>query len=119
MPEFSLGLTGDINDIMNAHNLAMVALNARMQHERNYTDEEMAKHNMGRRLDIDPKRIEMGWVLDFCAQGLRNIIMGLGGNKDGYLMESKVGIAVGSELMAILAVARDLKEWPTAAAASP
>ena len=110
MTEFSLGLTGDINDIMNAHNLAMVALNARMQHERNYTDEEMAKHNMGRRLDIDPKRIEMGWVLDFCAQGLRNIIMGLGGNKDGYLMESKFGIAVGSELMAILAVAKDLKD---------
>ena len=110
MTEFSLGLTGDINDIMNAHNLAMVALNARMQHERNYTDAEMAKHNMGRRLDIDPKRVEMGWVLDFCAQGLRNIIMGIGGNRDGYLMESKFGIAVGSELMAILAVARDLKD---------
>ena len=110
MTEFSLGLTGDINDIMNAHNLAMVALNARMQHERNYDDEQMAKHNMGPRLDIDPKRVEMGWVLDFCAQGLRNIIMGIGGNKDGYLMESKVGIAVGSELMAILAVARDLKD---------
>jgi len=30
--ELSLGLTGDINDIMNAHNLAMVALTARMQH---------------------------------------------------------------------------------------
>ncbi len=110
MTEFSLGLTGDINDIMNAHNLAMVALNARMQHERNYSDEEMARHNMGRRLDIDPKRIEMGWVLDFCAQGLRNIIMGIGGNRDGFLMESKFGIAVGSELMAILAVARDLKD---------
>ncbi len=110
MTEFSLGLTGDINDIMNAHNLAMVALNARMQHERNYNDEEMAKHNMGPRLDIDPKRVEMGWVLDFCAQGLRNIVMGIGGNKDGYLMESKFGIAVGSELMAILAVAKDLKD---------
>ena len=110
MTEFSLGLTGDINDIMNAHNLAMVALNARMQHERNYSDEEMEKHNMGRRLDIDPKRIEMGWVLDFCAQGLRNIIIGVGGPKDGYLMESKFGIAVGSELMAILAVAKDLKD---------
>ncbi len=110
MTEFSLGLTGDINDIMNAHNLAMVALNARMQHERNYDDAQMAAHNMGKRLDIDPKRVEMGWVLDFCAQGLRNIIMGIGGNRDGYLMESKFGIAVGSELMAILAVARDLKD---------
>ena len=109
MTEFSLGLTGDINDIMNAHNLAMVALNARMQHERNYDDEQLAKRGL-KRLDIDPKRVEMGWVLDFCAQGLRNIIMGIGGNKDGYHMESKFGIAVGSELMAILAVATDLKD---------
>jgi formate--tetrahydrofolate ligase len=109
MTEFSLGLTGDINDIMNAHNLAMVALNARMQHERNYDDEQLAKRGL-KRLDIDPKRVEMGWVLDFCAQGLRNIVIGLGGNKDGYLMESKFGIAVSSELMAILAVARDLKD---------
>ncbi len=30
---FSLGLTGDINAIMNAHNLGMVALTSRMQHE--------------------------------------------------------------------------------------
>ena len=109
MTEFSLGLTGDINDIMNAHNLAMVALNARMQHERNYDDETLAKRGL-KRLDIDPKRVEFGWVLDFCAQGLRNIIMGIGGDKDGYLMESKCAIAVSSELMAILAVARDLKD---------
>ena len=109
MTEFSLGLTGDINDIMNAHNLAMVALTARMQHERNNNDEWLAKKGL-KRLDIDPKRVEMGWVMDFCAQGLRNIIIGLGGRLDGYLMESKFGIAVGSELMAILAVARDLKD---------
>ncbi|GAG55654.1 unnamed protein product [marine sediment metagenome] len=38
MTEFSMGLTGDINDITNSHNLAMVALTARMQHERNYND---------------------------------------------------------------------------------
>lgn len=109
MTEFSLGLTGDINDIMNAHNLAMVALNARMQHEANYDDAELAKRNL-KRLDIDPKNIEMGWVIDFAAQGLRNIIMGLGGKKDGFMMHSKFGIAVGSELMAILAVAKDLAD---------
>ena len=110
MTEFSLGLTGDINDIMNAHNLAMVALNARMQHERNYTDEELAKRGL-KRLDVDPKRVEFGWVIDFCAQGLRNIRIGLGdGDKNGFEMDSKFGIAVGSELMAILAVARDLAD---------
>ncbi|CAA7599913.1 formate-tetrahydrofolate ligase [Acididesulfobacillus acetoxydans] len=109
MTEFSLGLTGDINDIMNAHNLAMVALNARMQHEANYTDEELAKRNL-RRLDVDPKNVEMGWIIDFAAQGLRNIMIGLGGKKDGFLMQSKFGIAVSSELMAILAIAKDLPD---------
>ena len=109
MTEFSLGLTGDINDIMNAHNLAMVALTSRMQHERNYDDAELAKRKL-KRLDIDPTNIEMGWIMDFCAQGLRNIIMGLGGKMDGFLMASKFGIAVSSELMAILSIVRDLKD---------
>lgn len=109
MTEFSLGLTGDINDIMNAHNLGMVALNARMQHERNYDDAELARRGL-RRLDIDPTNVRMGWVIDFCAQGLRKIIMGIGGRMDGYMMESNFNIAVSSELMAILAVATDLKD---------
>jgi formate--tetrahydrofolate ligase len=110
MTEFSLGLTGDINDIMNAHNLAMVALTARMQHERNYNDEQLARLTKMRRLDIDPTRVEMGWVIDFCAQALRNIVIGLGGRTDGYTMQSKFGIAVGSECMAILAVVKDLAD---------
>ncbi|MCJ7786453.1 MAG: formate--tetrahydrofolate ligase [Desulfobacterales bacterium] len=109
MTEFSLGLTGDINDIMNAHNLAMVALTSRMQHERNYDDAELAKRKL-KRLDIDPTNIEMGWIMDFCAQALRNIVIGLGGKMDGYAMQSKFGIAVSSELMAILAIVRDLKD---------
>ncbi|MDK2887318.1 Formate-tetrahydrofolate ligase [Desulfofundulus australicus DSM 11792] len=109
MTEFSLGLTGDLNDIMNAHNLAMVALTSRMQHERNYDDAELAKRNL-RRLNIDPTRVEMGWTIDFCAQALRNIIIGIGGRMDGYMMQSKFQIAVSSELMAILAVANDLKD---------
>jgi formate--tetrahydrofolate ligase len=109
LTEFSMGLTGDINAIMNAHNLAMVALNARMQHEANYTDEQLAKRGL-KRLDVDPKNVEMGWVIDFCAQGLRNIIMGLGGKMDGFMMPSRFGIAVSSELMATLSIVRDLAD---------
>ncbi|MBU1205758.1 MAG: formate--tetrahydrofolate ligase [Proteobacteria bacterium] len=109
LTEFSMGLTGDINAIMNAHNLAMVALNARMQHEANYTDEQLAKRGL-KRLDVDPKNVEMGWIIDFCAQGLRNIIMGIGGKMDGFMMPSKFGIAVSSELMAILSIVRDLAD---------
>jgi len=110
MTEFSLGLTGDINDIMNAHNLAMVALTARMQHERNYNDEQLERLTKMKRHDIDPTRVEMGWIMDFCAQSLRNIIIGIGGKQDGFMMQSKFGIAVGSECMAILSVAKDLAD---------
>jgi formate--tetrahydrofolate ligase len=110
MTEFSLGLTGDINDIMNAHNLAMVALTSRMQHERNYNDEQLKRLTAMRRLDIDPNRVEMGWIIDYCAQSLRNIIIGMGGRMDGFLMQSKFGIAVSSECMAILSIVRDLAD---------
>jgi methylenetetrahydrofolate dehydrogenase (NADP+)/methenyltetrahydrofolate cyclohydrolase/formyltetrahydrofolate synthetase len=110
MTEFSMGLTGDINDIMNAHNLAMVALTARMQHERNYDDEQLDRLTKMPRLNIDPTRVEMGWILDFCAQSLRNIVIGLGGRMDGFTMQSKFGIAVSSELMAMLSIVRDLAD---------
>jgi methylenetetrahydrofolate dehydrogenase (NADP+)/methenyltetrahydrofolate cyclohydrolase/formyltetrahydrofolate synthetase len=110
MTEFSMGLTGDINNIMNAHNLAMVALTARMQHERNYNDEQLKRLTRMRRLDIDPTRVEMGWIIDFCAQSLRDIIIGIGGRMDGFLMQSKFGIAVSSELMAILSIVTDLAD---------
>ena len=110
MTEFSMGLTGDINDIMNAHNLAMVALTARMQHERNYNDEQLARLTNMPRLDVDPTRVEMGWIMDFCAQALRNIVIGMGGRFDGMVMQSKFGIAVSSELMAILSIVRDLAD---------
>lgn len=109
LDKISLGLTGDINAVMNAHNLAMVALTARMQHEANYDDEMLAKKGL-RRLNIDSKRVEMGWVIDFCAQALRHIVIGLGGKMDGYPMESKFYISGASEVMAILAIAKDLKD---------
>ena len=110
MTRFSMGLTGDINDIMNAHNLAMVALTARMQHERNYNDEQLQRLSGMRRLDIDPTRVEMGWIIDFCAQSLRNIIIGIGGRMDGFTMQSRFAIAVSSELMATLSIVRDLAD---------
>jgi formate--tetrahydrofolate ligase len=106
---FSLGLTGDINAIMNAHNLAMVALTSRMQHEFNYSDEQLNKRKL-RRLNIDPHNVEMKWIMDFCAQSLREIIVGMGGKSNGFAMKSGFAIAVSSEVMAILAVAKDLKD---------
>ncbi len=106
---FSLGLTGDINAIMNTHNLAMVALTSRMQHEFNYTDDQLSKRKL-KRLNIDPHNVEMKWIIDFCAQALREIVIGMGGKSNGFMMKSGFAIAVSSEVMAILAVAKDLKD---------
>ena len=109
MTEFTLGLTGDIDAITNAHNLAMVALTARLQHEFNYSDEQLTKRGL-KRLDIDPRRVEWRWAIDFCAQALRRIIIGIGGKMDGFMMESGFQISVSSELMAILSIVRDLAD---------
>jgi formate--tetrahydrofolate ligase len=106
---FSLGLTGDIDNVTNAHNLAMVAVTSRLQHEFNYDDETLAKKGL-KRLNIDPRNVEMKWVMDFCAQALRDIIIGVGGKMDGFMMQSGFAISVSSEIMAILSVFSDLKD---------
>jgi formate--tetrahydrofolate ligase len=106
---FSIRLTGDIDSVTNAHNLVMIALTSRMQHERNYDDARLAKSNL-KRLDIDPARVEFKWAMDFSAQALRNIIIGKGGKMDGFEMESGFQIAVSSEIMAILSISRDLAD---------
>ena len=106
---FSLGLTGDIDAITNAHNLAMVALTSRLQHERNNSDAFLSRRNL-RRLNIDPFNVTIGWAMDFSAQALRDILIGMGGKTDGFLMRSHFQISVSSEIMAILAIANDLAD---------
>ena len=113
LTQYSLGFTGDINAVMNAHNLAMVALTSRMQHERNYNDEKLLRLSGMPRLNIDPTNVNMGWVIDYCCQSLRNIIIGIdgvNGRSDGFMMRSRFDIAVSSEVMAILSIAKDLKD---------
>ena len=109
LSKLSLGLTGDIDAITNANNLAMVALNSRMQHERNHDDAWLAERGL-KRLDIDPERVQLRWAIDFCAQGLRNIEIGNGGKLDGFAMKSGFYITVASEVMAILAMSADLAD---------
>ncbi len=109
LTSLSLGLTGDMDAITNANNIAMVALNSRMQHERNHDDAWLAERGL-KRLDIDPARIQFRWAMDLCAQGLRNIEIGRGGKLDGFNCESGFYISVASEVMAILAMSSDLKD---------
>lgn len=105
----SLGLTGDIDRINNAHNLAMAALTSRMQHEANYDDHTLKRRGV-KRLNIDPQRVHLQWTIDYCVQSLRHIIIGRGGRMDGLEMESGFQITVSSEIMAILAMARNLAD---------
>ena len=110
LTSLSLGLTGDIDAITNANNLAMVALNSRMQHERNHDDAWLAERGL-KRLDVDPERIQFRWAIDFCAQGLRDIEIGRGnGTLEGFNCASGFYITVASEVMAILAMSADLKD---------
>jgi formate--tetrahydrofolate ligase len=74
-----------------------------------YTDERLGRLGL-QRLNIDPERVQMKWAMDFCAQALRNVRIGIGGKMDGVEMESGFQITVSSEVMAILAVARDLRD---------
>jgi len=110
MIPLAIRLTGDIDSVTNAHNLCMTALTARMQHEKNYDDERLARRKL-RRLDIDHDSVQIGWAIDLCAQSLRNIRIGLGGSKNGFEMNSGFQITVSSEVMAILAITKNLADF--------
>lgn len=110
---YSLNFTGDIHAIGSAHNLAMTALTARMQHERNYDDQKLLSLSGMKRLNIDPTQINMGWALDFCTQALRNAIIGIendGHKNDGFMMRSHWIITVASEVMSILSLCSSLAD---------
>ena len=109
LTDFSLGLTGDIDAITNAHNLAMIAVTSRLQHEFNYSDATLEKKGL-KRLNIDPRKLAIEWAMDFSAQALRRIVIGLGDKMDGFMMRSGFQITVSSEIMAILAVSHDLAD---------
>lgn len=109
MEDFNLHLTGDIHAISAAHNLIAAALDARIMHERNTSDSAWEKKGL-KKLNIDPYSITWNRVVDVNDRALRQVIVGLGGKGDGLPRESGFDIAVASELMAILALATDLKD---------
>ncbi|MFB6291522.1 MAG: formate--tetrahydrofolate ligase [Candidatus Bipolaricaulia bacterium] len=109
MEDFNLHLTGDIHAIGAAHNLIAAALDARMMHERNYSDEAW-KEKGKEKLDINPYSVTWNRVVDINDRALRNINVGLGGKWDGYPRESAFDITVASELMAILGLTEGLQD---------
>ncbi|MFP4176354.1 MAG: formate--tetrahydrofolate ligase [Planctomycetota bacterium] len=111
MEDFNLHLTGDIHAISAAHNLIAAAIDTRMMHERNYSDDKWDRLSGGKpKLNIDPYSISWNRVVDINDRALRNIVVGLGSSRDGYPREAGFDITVASEIMAILALATSLED---------
>ncbi len=96
MEDFNLHLTGDVHAIGAAHNLAGAFLDNSLHH----------KNPLG----IDPRGILWPRVVDISDRALRHVVIGLGGREDGVTRETEFVISVGSEVMAVLALATDLQD---------
>jgi formate--tetrahydrofolate ligase len=94
MEDLNLHFTGDIHAISAANNLLAAMLEAHLLH--------------GNKLGIDPLSVSWRRCVDINDRALRQIVVGLGGRANGYVRETGFDITAASEVMAILAVARDL-----------
>lgn len=112
MEDFNLHLTGDIHAVSAAHNLLAAALDARLMHESRLSDVRLKKAGL-RRLNIDPYSITWPRVLDINDRALRKVLVGLGTEEDGRPRQTGFDISAASEVMAILALAADLKDLRT------
>ena len=96
MEDLNLHFTGDIHAITAANNLLAAMLEAHLLH--------------GNALGIDPQSISWRRCLDMNDRSLRQLVLGLGGKVNGIPRETGFDITAASEVMAIVAVARDLQD---------
>jgi formate--tetrahydrofolate ligase len=96
MEDFNLHLTGDTHAIGAAHNLAAAFIDNHIHH--------------GNALGIDANNVLWPRVVDISDRALREVVVGLGGKDNGYPRQTQFVITVASEVMAILALAKDLKD---------
>jgi formate--tetrahydrofolate ligase len=94
MEDLNLHFTGDIHAISAANNLLAAMVEAHLLHDN--------------KLGIDPLTVSWRRCVDINDRALRQIVVGLGGRANGYVRETGFDITAASEVMAILAVARDL-----------
>src|SRR5436853_450911 len=96
MEDMNLHFTGDIHAIGSANNLLAAMLEAHILH--------------GNDLGIDPLTVSWRRCVDMNDRALRDIVVGLGGKANGYVRQTGFDITAASEVMAIVAVARDLTD---------
>ncbi|RTZ17549.1 formate--tetrahydrofolate ligase [Vibrio aquaticus] len=113
MEELNLHLTGDIHAVTAAHNLAAAAIDARIYHEQRGGYQEFEQRCGLKALKIDPQSVVWKRVMDHNDRALRMVTVGqneAGKTINGYQREDGFDISAASELMAILALAKDLKD---------
>ncbi|UUM32697.1 formate--tetrahydrofolate ligase [Vibrio japonicus] len=113
MEELNLHLTGDIHAVTAAHNLAAAAIDARIYHEQRHGYDDFEQRSGLTALRIDPMRVVWKRVMDHNDRALRMVTVGRNeADKtiNGYEREDGFDISAASELMAILALATDLKD---------
>ena len=96
MEDLNLHFTGDLHAITAANNLLAAMIDAHLTH--------------GNELGIDPLAISWRRCMDMNDRNLRNVITGLGGRAHGAPRETGFDITAASEVMALVAVARDLAD---------
>jgi formate--tetrahydrofolate ligase len=96
MEDINLHFTGDFPAITAAHNLLAAMIDNHLHH--------------GNALGVDARDIPFRRVLDMNDRALREVVVGLGGKVNGVPRETGFDITVASEVMAILCLARDLKD---------
>ncbi len=96
MEDINLHFTGDMHAITSANNLLCAAIDNHI--------------HQGNVLRIDSRRIVFKRVMDMNDRALRHITVGMGGKANGFVREDGFMITVASEIMAILCLAKDLKD---------
>ncbi len=97
--DINMHFTGDLHAVTAAHNLISAVLD----------------NHLFRRKEplLDPRQVLWNRVLDMNDRSLRDIVIGLGGKKNGFPRETNFSITASSEIMAILGLSEsysDLKE---------
>jgi len=92
----NLHFTGDIHAVSAAHNLLSAMLDNHL--------------HFGNELGINIRKIFWPRAIDMNDRALRNIVIGLGGTSGGIPREDHFIISVASEVMAILALAKNYKD---------
>jgi formate--tetrahydrofolate ligase len=96
MEDINLHFTGDFHAIASAHNLLSAMLDNHLY--------------QGNSLGVDPRRITWPRTMDMNDRALRDIVIGLGGALGGVPRQERFVIVPASEIMAIMALARDLDD---------